>query len=382
MKENRKRVLRLWAILLAVVILLLDVLFVLIPDKETSQVENRNLQQFPTLSWNKLVSGRGEDELEDYVADQFPFRTAWVRLKSAVDRVMGKTEANNIFLCKNGYLIQNFTEAEDGTTAELAEAVGTFLAAYPDVDSYALIAPTALTVYEDLLPTGAVVGDEDDFIENAYIGLAHQGVVLVDVRDAFQEASNGEQLYYRTDHHWTSAGAYLAYQTFVQRADLINGEMVYTPTLLSDSFQGTLTASSGFRMGETDELYAYLPETETPYVVTYVEEGTQSASCYVTDQLELRDQYTVFFGGNHAQVNIETNADSDRVLLVLKDSYANSFVPFLLGDFREIIMIDPRYYSGDLKSVMEGEEVTDVLFLYNASTLASDSDLIPLLEDQ
>ena len=110
-------------------------------------------------------------------------------------------------------------------------------------------------------------------------------------------------------------------------------------------------------------------------MVNYVEEGRRSATVYAPECLEARDKYTVFFGGNHALVKLEMLSDSDRVLLVLKDSYANCFVPFLIPDYKAIVMVDPRYYTGDLETLMSAEGVTEVLFMYNANTFSSDTAL-------
>jgi len=115
--------------------------------------------------------------------------------------------------------------------------------------------------------------------------------------------------------------------------------------------------------------------------VEYKDEGEKASSVWKTAQLETRDKYTVFFGGNHAEIRIQTDIASDRILLILKDSYANCFVPFLIPYFAYIILIDPRYYSGDLNLVMEVEKVTDVLFLYNAATFATDTALQRVIKD-
>ena len=92
-------------------------------------------------------------------------------------------------------------------------------------------------------------------------------------------------------------------------------------------------------------------------------------------QLETRDKYALFFGGNHAQIKISTPTETDNTLLVLKDSYANSFIPFLAQHYRKIIMIDPRYYFGDLEQLMQVENVQEILYLYNANTFFTDTSL-------
>ncbi len=373
MKENRRLFLRLTALLVAIIILVLDIIFLVSKDKTSSEVENRTLQTMPTLSWSRVVSGDYTEDFESYVEDQFPFRTGWIKLKTAVDRLMGKRESNGIFLASDGYLIQNFTDPDEEDYQATLSALTAFSAAHTDLNHYLLVAPTALTVLEDKLPGGAVTGDEAGYLDRLAQDVARTGITMVDVREALTTAAETQQVYYRTDHHWTTDGAYAAYLVLAETAGLSGADTEYQRLLMSDSFSGTLTASSGFRMSETDEIYVYLPVEETvDYLVYYPNEDVTSASFYWTEDLEQRNQYTLFFHENHGEVDIETNAETGRVLLVLKDSYANCFVPFLAQDFDKIIMIDPRYYTGSLEQVLNLEGVTDVLYLYNADSLASD----------
>ena len=153
---------------------------------------------------------------------------------------------------------------------------------------------------------------------------------------------------------------------------------------VSDSFSGTMTASSGFRMSEKEPIYVYLPEESSEsaekYTVNYVKEAEKTASLYCSEKLNQRNQYEVFLGGNHPLVKICTTSETGRTLLVVKDSYANCFLPFLVEHYDKILVVDPRYYSDSLSGLVNSEQVTDVLYLYNANTLAQDSSLVTVLE--
>ena len=186
---------------------------------------------------------------------------------------------------------------------------------------------------------------------------------------ALQES--GTQAYYRTDHHWTTDAAYEAYKCFSQAADTQGSGVIYDRKLLTDSFKGTLSASSGFRTGLNDVIYVYLPSEgqETRYVMTILDDGTRRSSVYDTSFLDTRDKYAVFMGGNHGQAKLVTAAGTGRKLLLLKDSYANCFIPFLIADFDTIIVIDPRYFVGDIDQIINNEEITDILYLYNSGTV-------------
>ena len=113
--------------------------------------------------------------------------------------------------------------------------------------------------------------------------------------------------------------------------------------------------------------------------MTYAD--TQKTVCSLYDRAKLaeKNQYEVFFGGNHARVDIRTTADTGRTLLLFKDSYANCLMQFLYPYYDHIILIDPRYYYDNVESVISREQVTDVLFLYNANTYFEDTSLADVL---
>jgi len=373
MKRERTRYLRAvtWAIVGAVVAL--DILFLVTGVRAYSPTENRNLQTFPALSAHTLASGRFEAQFDDFVADQFPLRDGWIRVKAAADRLLGRTESNGVFLAKDGCLIQDFSAPAPENYAGTLEALADFRARHSDIPLYALVAPSALSVNRKKLPAGAVCGDEDGYLDRLKADLTGAGIRFVDVRERFSEIAGDTQLYYRTDHHWTTDGAYEAFRLLAREMGLDEG--AWQRTLVSDSFSGTLTASSGFRMNETDPICVYLPEQPGDYVVSYVEEGVRSASAYHVENLEKRDQYTLFFDGNHPLVRLETASGNSRCVMVIKDSYANCFVPFMIPACRRIVMVDPRYFTDDIDALVEAEGVTDILLLYNANTLASDTAL-------
>ena len=368
--ENKKRMLyyRVLFIVIAVLIIVLDIIFFVLPDKELSETENRTLQQFPKLNFTTLTNGKFESRFDSYVADQFPGRNGWVGLKSTVDIFSGKTENNRIYLGKDGYLIQDLTLPDEEAYQAKIEEIRSFVSAHSNLVSYAMIAPTALSVLSDHLPANAPATDEDAFYDKVKSDLASAGLRVIDPRSALKNAASEDQVYYRTDHHWTTYGAYIAYKTLAEELQLPGKDRTYEKEMITDSFSGTLTASSGFRTSETDKVYVYIPQPEENVSVYYASEGIRSASFYKTENLEVRDKYTVFFNGNHPQIKIETASTSTKVLLVIKDSYANCFVPFLAADYQKIIMIDPRYYTDDIETLMTTEGITDILYLYNIST--------------
>lgn len=367
MKKKRVLSLRITAMMLAAVVLLLVGAFILLPDRAFSPAENRNLQQLPQPSLHALVSERFESRFDDYVADQFPLRDRWIAVKAVCDRLFGRTEANGIFLGRDGYLLRGFAAPDAESEAATLDALRGFCLRHASLGLYVMIAPSAMTVCADKLPAFAPCGDEGGYMDRLRDGLADTPAEWIELRDVLR---SDRQLYYRTDHHWTTDAAALAYQAFADAARLNGG--AFERRILTDAFSGTLTASSGFRVDETDVIAAYLPEKAVNYVVNYVDEGVRRASVYHPENLAARDKYTVFLNGNHPRVDIETATENKRRLLLIKDSYANCFAPFLIQDFQKIVIVDPRHYTDDVEALIGAERITDILFLYNAQTLAAD----------
>ena len=376
MKKKRLFFLRVTAVMVLALVLLLDIAFLIHRDRATSPLENRSLQQRPALTLQGLFSGRFESRFDSYVSDQFPLRDGWIALKSTLDRLAGRTKSNGVFLGRDGYLIQDFKTPSEADYRRTMEALADFLDRHEDLSQYVLIAPTALTALADALPALADAGDEGGYIHRLAEDLSETPAHFIDLRPAFAQAKANTRLYYRTDHHWTSDGARLAYLELAKAANLPRDTDGFERRLLSNRFQGTLSAVSGFRMDQSEDLWAYIPGDSAPQaVVTWVNENRRSASMYREECLDTRDKYAVFLGGNFPQIRIETTVNNGRALLVLKDSYANCLIPFLTAGYQKLVVVDPRYFTGDLEVLMAAEGVNEVLILYNAQTLAEDTAL-------
>ena len=335
--------------------LIVLILSIVLPDRGFSEKENRVLSSLPHLNGNQIASGGFEKQFETYENDQFPLRDLWITLKAGTDRLMGKVESNGVYVGKSGYLMEEFKAPDQTQYDATVKAMTDFAQKHSDLKQYALIAPDSVNILSDRLPAFAPVQDQNSWLDSLSASLTDAGVTFIDVRSTFKDHKM-EDLYYHTDHHWTTQGAYYAYLKAAKDMGI---------------------AKSGFRSGEKDEIDVFLPTGDQALssVVNYVDEQKKSASFYDTEKLETRDKYALFFGGNHAQIKISTPTETDNTLLVLKDSYANSFIPFLAQHYRKIIMIDPRYYFGDLEQLMQVENVQEILYLYNANTFFTDTSL-------
>lgn len=352
-------------------------------DKEFSEKENRMLEQKPEFTLSRLESGRFMEQYESYKSDQFVGRDFWVSLKSHVDLIVGRRESNGVFKGKDHYLLEDIARPDEEQMQQNIEAIQAFENTYNDIPMYMMLVPNAANILEDKLPQFAVTEDQNQIFLEIQKSLEDQ-LTWVDVSKVLK-AHKKENIYYHTDHHWTTLGAYYAYQTLIDAMKLDSSK---TPGLkayaVTNEFNGTLSSTSGYEMGYEEPIYIYTSEDEgagPQIVVNYVEEKRKTATLYDASKLEEKDKYALFLGGNYGTVDIRTTADTTDRLLLFKDSYANCLIPFLTPYYREIIVIDPRYYYGDIHEIMEENKITSVLFLYNGNTFVEDNSISGVLQN-
>ena len=346
-----------------------------------SETENRVLQTKPSFSIEKLLEGRFISKYEDYKVDQFYNRDFWNDVKVKADKLLLKKESNGVYLGKEGYLLDQFDKPNEENVAKNLEAINTFAEKYKNVKQYMLISPTAVNILGSNLPMAAPAQDQQEYIDN-YAQKLDSNIKFVDTYTTLLEHKK-EDIFYRSDHHWTSLGAFYSYQKLADVMDLSKKDSDdYDIELVSNSFVGALSSESGYKT-KKDKVKVYIPKDENDkVVVNYEEEQKKTATLYESEKLEEKDKYQVFLGGNHPLVKINTASTSGKTLLIFKDSYANSFVPFLTSHFSKIILVDPRYYYEDIDELMKSENVDEVLYLYNANTFFSDSTLAPVLNNE
>ena len=343
-------------------------------DRPFSDTENRSLAQKPALSASALADGSFFSGLDSWYSDQFPARDGWISMHLWQIRRLGQKESGGVYLGRDRLLAAPETPDEAAVAGTVA-AVNAFSAQHPELNMNLMLVPGAAAILTDALPKNAPVRDQLQDIRAIQEQL--DGSITVLEAGSVLSAHAQEEIYYKTDHHWTSLGAYLVYAANAPALGLDpnQGFDVYT---VSEDFEGTLSSKSGSHaMRDHVEIYG-LQDPDLKYYVSYGEEGGKVCSIYDREALDAKDKYTVFFGGNHDKVEIRTTANNGKSLLLFKDSYANCFVQFLLPGYERITIIDPRYYYGTLDSILNAG-VTDVLFLYSADTLVRDTSLADVL---
>lgn len=346
------------------------------PDREFSEMENRNLAQMPALSAKSLLSGSFMKEFETYTTDQFVGRDAWIGLKSSTERALGKKENNNVYFCDQDTLITRFDQPNAGKVTENLNYVNTFVENVDIPVVFSLI-PTQASIWADRLPAGAPNASQTDLLEQAKAAVP--GAVWADLYTPLM-AHKDEDIFYRTDHHWTSLGAYYGYAGLASALGYTPVPLeTYTETVRSTEFYGTVFSSSGVRWVKPDTITTYVPDTGiTVTNHTYDSAGKPvevPRPLYDTSFLSVKDKYSMFLGGNQSLGVVKTpNADKPK-LLVIRDSYADSMVPFLTPHFSEIHLLDLRYYKLSIADYIQQNGIDQALVLYSAPNFVTDSNL-------
>ncbi len=367
---------------LFIIILLTAVLaaHLLIPDKHFSGQEKRVLTEMPAFSWDSLKSGKLTSQAEEYAADQFPGRDAAMRLKMGISHALGQRISHGVYYMQDDSLAENFPEWDKDLAAKTESAIRSFAERHKDIPVYLLVTPTRIGLYEEYLPANAPHADQNAYIDGLYQALQDR-VKTVDVRSALKaEKESGKSVYYLSDHHWTTDGAYAAYRVLADSLGIAPAE--YRRVTVNNTFRGSLIAKSGFVLPAYDSVAIQKEREDLKYFINRTETNESFASCYFPEKLNGSDPYEVFFGGNYPLIRVETTAEEQKTLLIIKDSYANCMIPFLLESYEKIVIMDPRYYAYGADALFWTENISEVVFVYNAATLAADTSLWRVLDEK
>ncbi len=351
------------------------ILNLVLPDRQFSEQENRYLQMRPEFSFKSLFSGDYTSKFETYTTDQFTFRDEWITLKAASELALGKQENNDVHLCENGTLIEGFKRPENSVLDSNMSALNT-LVGNTDAKVYFALIPDKSDLYASLLPKNAPNDSEKEVIDYCY---GQSNATNVDMYSALS-AHKDEYIFYRTDHHWTSLGAYYGLSALAESMGLPCPALdSYTDRhVVSEKFYGTTWSSSGFSWVDPDTMETFVNAPEGLKVTSYPQGSPVEGKLYDFSFLEKKDKYSMFMGGNCPMHVIETGNEDKPSLLILRDSYTDSLIPFLLDDFSEIHVLDLRYYRASLKAYIEQNDFDNVLVCYSVSNFCSDSNIFLL----
>ncbi|MBQ7131404.1 MAG: hypothetical protein IJO29_02435 [Oscillospiraceae bacterium] len=336
------------------------------PDVEFSEDENRILQPLPEIDGKAIVDGDFQLQMNDYLTDRAAFRNEFMRIYAFSQKLMGKSEYNGVYVCDDDWIIEVYNEPEN--TVQICDKFNK-AAEKTGLSCSLMLIPTAVSIYDDVLPPNvSFKTTQRDVCDYFY---SNTEMNCIDLWDTFENNRNDVQLYYKTDHHWTTDAAYLAYKEYCSTLSFEPlDKSDFDIEIVSDKFLGTTYSKALSAFPSYDEIVAFKQDM-TGITVTYPQgEG----ELYADEFLEKKDKYSYFLNSNQSQVIIENeNVDNGRVLLIVKDSYANCLVPFLMNHFEKTVVLDTRYYRNGASFAAEECGATDILFCFNLNTLDTDT---------
>jgi hypothetical protein len=351
------------------------VLNLALPDRDFSQQENRALQKCPAFSLSALFSGSYTSDYEKYSADQFALRDMWMPLKARAELLVGKTENNGVYYCGDT-LIKQFKATDTQKLEAKVDAVNTF-ASKLNVPVYFGLIPGASDIWHGKLPQNAPNSSQKELIGDCY---SRCSAKCIDIYSLLQSHSS-EDIYYRTDHHWTSLGAYYGYEALSASMGYTAPDIsTYDRKTVTNSFCGTNWSSSGFTWVKPDSIETFVDDSGVD--VDNYSKGADSApvqsGLYAKDFLDKKDKYSYFMGGVTPLLHVKTENSSAPSLLIIRDSYTDSLLPFLTQNYSDIYVIDLRYFRNNAAEFAKDKQVDSVLILYSVSNFCTDDNIVML----
>lgn len=344
------------------------------PDKTFSEEENRVLQTLPRFSVESLTNGKFTKDIASYCTDQMPLRNVFVGTKAVAETVFTKRENNSVLLGKHGHIIAKADYTDYAPMDKNISAINVF-AASPDFDVTVAIAGRSQDVLFRYMPD---IYPAREISDAAFANLNEKlTAAQVDILTPLREhTAAGEYVYYRTDHHWTTLGAYYAYSEIISSYDIEPYPIEYfTRETVSEEFYGTTWSKAGMKWIAPDEMEFFRFEGDNKFVCEIVDDGRLIEGFYERSYLDKKDKYSAFIGGNNGRVKIYIDGSEKRETLVLiKDSFGHSLAPFLAAHF-DLDVIDLRYYKLSVQDVITEANAQKVLIIYNMDSLVSSDNL-------
>lgn len=345
------------------------------PEKTFSDNENRVLATMPEFSVDKLFSGEFMKDYEEYITDQFFMRDQWIQLKTIAEMVLNKQDINGVYISKDGYLIERHEDSEidfemlEKSLDRLVQFTEKFAKRLGADHVKVMLVPTASEILTDKLPPFATGFDQNGMLDELFARLP-EGTAL-DVRETLK-AHADEYIFYKTDHHWTTLGAFYAYQDFCKAMgfDVPSLENV-EQTVVSEDFLGTVHSKLNLNISKDSMSVIKLPNTPDKVKVT-VDLMETFNTMYMDEYLSMKDKYSYYLDGNHGLTEIYSNSEGEGTLLIIKDSFSHCFAPMTVGNYEKVYLVDFRYFNMPISQFIQQNRVTDILVLYNAVTFATD----------
>ncbi len=359
----------------AVIVVLIGIT-VFAPKKTISEEENKVLASFPKISIKRVFDTKFMKDFDAYLSDHFAFRTNWIAAETEVQKVLGRSEINGVFITSDR-MLEAVDQPDESAVAGSIDAINRYKEQFGSQKQVAvMLVPTAGQIYRNTYHPYAPVLDQTDFIQDVYGQL--KDVDTVDVFTSLNAAQNS-YIYYRTDHHWTSYGAYIGYAALSKTLgyNAISRDM-FNIEHASNEFLGTIYSKvlTNAEMADSIDLYYYADKGVVEKVEVF--DGVKSQeydSIFFREHLNTKDKYSTYLGTNQPMVTVKTNVQNGQKLLIFKDSYAHEMVQFLCQHYEEITLLDMRYINQSFTELVNLDDYTQTLFLYNVGSFTQDNSL-------
>ena len=350
-------------------------LLLFLPKEDYSQLEKRYLAAAPEWDLRSVLSGRFAEQAEAYIADHLPGRLFLLGLNAKAERAVGRQPTKSIYVGKSGRLYEAPCRCDTAIIERNMEAINTF-AALTDAPVHLMLVPSAGYILRRDIPAFHATYLDDGIIRASY-ALGQETLETVDLLTAFDRAEEKESFYYRTDHHWTSEGAYCAYRLYAQAVGRpVKPREVFSVTTVP-GFLGTTYSRSA--LWDTPAESIALWKSATPFLVENSEAEGRHEGLFYEDALSDPDKYPVFLDGNHALLRVHNgSAAASGRLLVIRDSFASCLGCFLAEAYEEVVMVDLRYYKAPVADLLADGDFDEILILYSVGNFMTDSNITRL----
>ncbi len=372
---------------------LCGILILLPADTDSVLMENREPAAMPDASLGNIFFGDFCQDFESYLSDNVGYRGELIGISNKfsglkgmdsygkiinanADLGTGDTSNEKLLLLTDDRVMEVFAEKPESREKYIGM-----------VNHYASKLPGDIRLYSMVIPTQIEFADEkyeglsDSQLEtiNAIYSGVDKRVTAVDVYSVLEEHKE-EYIYFRTDHHWTTLGAYYAYEQFAAAAGLDSADISEFEEKGAEGFLGFLynQAQATSLENQPDTIYYYSKGEPLFFEAKAWENGGvvgYKGKTLVLPGTGEAPKYTIFMNGDHPLLDMQTGIENGRIVLVVKDSYANAFMPWLAHSFERIVAVDPRSFGGDISEVIAEYNVTDVL-LMNYSFTTTFDDII------
>lgn len=338
--------------------------------------ENRKLAVFPEITFSGIADGSYFSQLGEFFTDQFAGRSKWTAAKASLDAEIGDSIVNGVYV--KGDRLFDVSEKKYPENAE-ADEINKFVDSYEGAVYFAAV-PSSSGVYSEILPDYMDKGREKSQIDDLY-EILDPRIKKIDAYNILK-MQNDNYIYYRSDSKWTGYGAYCVYRTGIQKLGFQPTEYdKYTIEHVSGDFLGNLYNKSQYKKIKADmlDIYTYPDGAEVLSCTGINEDGTETdREIYDREFIDSNDMYRLYLGNDIPLINIKTSLKNDRKLLVIKNDYADCFIPFLIQHFSEISIVSPECLKNGMSSLINQKEYSQTLFLFGIDDFP-DSDILSVI---